>query len=72
MRLETEGQWGYHLAMASTSDDSEGLNDRWRLKLEETQARYSEDPTEENRKNRKRTLAVFTDLVMRNKTPAED
>jgi hypothetical protein len=46
-----------------------GLDDYWRLKLGESQRRYSTDPTEENRAEFRRVLRVFTDLVVRGVPP---
>jgi hypothetical protein len=55
--------------MAVDFPDTLGLDDSWRLKLEEAQRRYSADSTEENRAEFRRALRLFADLVVRDMPP---
>ena len=48
------------------------LYEAWRLKLAEAKRRYVETRTGECRSEYRRVLALFTALVMRGVTPAED
>ena len=50
-------------------DFSDGLDDYWRLKLEQAQRRYIADPTETNRAEFRRLLRLFADLVVRDLPP---
>jgi hypothetical protein len=50
--------------MAVDFPETLGLDDYWRLKLEEAQRRYSADPTEENRAELLRVLRLFADLAV--------
>jgi hypothetical protein len=51
--------------MSVDFSDTSGLDDYWRLQLEEAQRRYSADPNAENRAEFRRLLRLFADLVVR-------
>jgi hypothetical protein len=45
------------------------LDDFWRLRLEEAQRRYLDNPTEETRAEFRRLLRLFAHLVVRDQLP---
>jgi len=47
------------------------LHDHWRQKVVVARRQYIRTPTTEAKSEYVRTLAVFADLVLRNKAPAE-
>ena len=47
------------------------LHDPWRARLSEARSRYDAEKTPGNRQELRRILSLFTDMVMRGKTPDE-